>query len=48
MLETLPTCIKEGKESMKPILAGDWQRERLLRARYKHPSSITARARGEI
>jgi isopenicillin N synthase-like dioxygenase len=48
MIETLPTCAKDGEEKMKPIKAGDWQRERLLRARYKHPSSIAAKARGEI
>jgi isopenicillin N synthase-like dioxygenase len=48
MIETVPTCIKKGEGGMKPIKAGDWQRERLLRARYKHPSSVAARARGEI
>jgi isopenicillin N synthase-like dioxygenase len=48
MIETVPTCIKAGEEGMKPIKAGDWQRERLLRARYKHPSSVAARTRGEI
>jgi isopenicillin N synthase-like dioxygenase len=48
MIETLPTCVKEGEEVMKPIVAGDWQRERLLRARYKHPSSVAARAKGEL
>jgi isopenicillin N synthase-like dioxygenase len=48
MIETFPTCITEEKKAMVPIRAGDWQRERLLRARYKHPSTIAARARGEI
>jgi isopenicillin N synthase-like dioxygenase len=48
MIETVPMCIKKDEEGMKPIKAGDWQRERLLRARYKHPSSVAARARGEI
>jgi len=48
MIETLPTCVTEEKAAMKPILAGDWQRERLLRARYKHPTSIAAREKGEI
>ena len=48
MIETVPTCVKEDGVKMKPILAGDWQQERLLRARYKHPSSIAARAKGEI
>lgn len=48
LIETLPTCVSEGKPAMKPIAAGDWHRERLLRARYKHPSSVAARARGEI
>jgi isopenicillin N synthase-like dioxygenase len=38
MIETVPTCIKKCEGGMKPIKAGDWQRERLLRARYKHPS----------
>lgn len=48
MIETLPTCVREGKPAMKPIVAGEWYRERLLRARYKHPSSVAARARGEL
>lgn len=46
-IETLPGCEKEGDEGIK-VNAGEWQRERLLRARYKHPSSIAARARGEL
>lgn len=48
MIETLPGCEGEGGEKMVPIRAGDWQHERLLRARYKHPSSIAAREKGEI
>ncbi|PVH74559.1 Clavaminate synthase-like protein [Cadophora sp. DSE1049] len=48
MIETVPTCVKEDGVKMTPIMAGDWQQERLLRARYKHPSSIAARAKGEI
>lgn len=47
VLNTVPGCEREGKE-IKGLLAGDWQRERLLRARYKHPISVAARARGEI
>ncbi|KAH7360847.1 Clavaminate synthase-like protein [Rhexocercosporidium sp. MPI-PUGE-AT-0058] len=48
MIETVPTCVKADGVKMVPIKAGDWQQERLLRARYKHPSSIAARAKGEI
>lgn len=48
MIDTIPSCITPEKPAMKPIKAGDWNRERLLRARYKHPSSVAARARGEI
>jgi len=48
MIETLPTCVSAEQPAMVPIRAGDWQLERLLRARYKHPSSVAARARGEI
>jgi isopenicillin N synthase-like dioxygenase len=49
MIETLPGC-EAGAEGgkMTPIRAGDWHLERLLRARYKHPSSVAARARGAI
>lgn len=47
MVETLPGCGKEGEVGVK-VNAGEWQRERLLRARYKHPSSVAARARGEL
>lgn len=47
MIETLPGCGKVGEEGIK-VKAGNWQRERLLRARYKHPSSVAARERGEI
>ncbi|KAE8441099.1 hypothetical protein EG329_005866 [Mollisiaceae sp. DMI_Dod_QoI] len=47
LIETLPGCEIEGKEGVR-VNAGDWQRERLLRARYKHPSSVAARARGEL
>lgn len=43
LIETLPGCEGDVK-----VVAGDWQRERLLRARYKHPSSVKARERGEI
>lgn len=49
MLDVLPTCMsEENPPKYEGVRAGDWQRERLLRARYKHPSSIAARARGEI
>lgn len=48
LIETLPTCLEEGEKGMLPMSAGKWQLERLLRARYKHPSSVAARARGEI
>ena len=48
-IETVPSCRREGDGGvMKPVKAGDWNRERLLRARYKHPSSVAARERGEI
>jgi len=47
VIDTLPGCKVEGHEGVR-VVAGDWQRERLLRARYKHPSSVKARERGEI
>ncbi|KAI1343129.1 2OG-Fe(II) oxygenase [Xylariaceae sp. FL0016] len=49
MIRTVPTCLAEGeKPRYEDVKAGDWQRERLLRARVNHPASIAARARGEI
>ncbi|KAK9425470.1 putative Fe2OG dioxygenase domain-containing protein [Seiridium unicorne] len=49
MIKTLPTCIKDGeKPKYEDIKAGDWQRERLLRARINHPASKAAKERGEI
>ncbi|KAI1078105.1 Clavaminate synthase-like protein [Whalleya microplaca] len=49
MIRTLPTCVPEGeKPKYEDINAGDWQLERLLRARVNHPMSIAAKARGEI
>ncbi|KUJ13015.1 Clavaminate synthase-like protein [Mollisia scopiformis] len=47
VVETVPGCEVEGEEGVR-VVAGEWQRERLLRARYKHPSSVAARARGEL
>ncbi|KAH7325557.1 Clavaminate synthase-like protein [Stachybotrys elegans] len=49
MIRTLPTCLAEGETPKYPdIKAGEWQRERLLRARVNHPASKAARERGEI
>jgi len=49
MLDVLPSCISEKNPAKyQGIRAGDWQRFSLLKARYKHPSAIAARARGEI
>ena len=48
MIETVPTCLKEGEKPMVPIRAGKWNWERLMRARYKHPTVIAARERGEL
>ncbi|KAI0129105.1 Clavaminate synthase-like protein [Xylariales sp. AK1849] len=49
MIKTLPTCVTEGeKPKYEGIMAGDWQRERLLRARVNHPASKAAKERGEI
>ncbi|KAL1306807.1 hypothetical protein AAFC00_005464 [Neodothiora populina] len=49
MIETVPTCWGEGRKKVyEDVNAGAWQRERLFRARYKHPASIAARARGDI
>jgi isopenicillin N synthase-like dioxygenase len=46
-IETVPTCYGENRpKRYEDVNAGDWQRERLLRARYKHPASIAARANG--
>ena len=47
MIETVPTCWGPDRpKKYADVNAGDWQRERLLRARYKHPASIAARANG--
>ena len=44
-IETVPTCWgADRQKKYEDVNAGDWQRERLLRARYKHPASIAARA----
>ncbi|CAJ2504865.1 Uu.00g122590.m01.CDS01 [Anthostomella pinea] len=49
MIRTVPTCVAEGETpKYEDVKAGDWQRERLLRARVNHPASIAAKARGEI
>ncbi|KAI0009233.1 Clavaminate synthase-like protein [Xylariaceae sp. FL0662B] len=49
VVRTLPACVPEGQSpKYEDIKAGDWQRERLLRARVNHPASIAARERGEI
>ena len=48
MIETVPTCLKEGEDGMVPVRAGKWNWERLMRARYKHPAVIAARANGEL
>lgn len=49
MIRTLPTCLAEGETpKYEDVKAGDWQKERLLRARIRHPASIAARERGEI
>jgi isopenicillin N synthase-like dioxygenase len=49
LIETVPTCLAEGETpKYENIKAGDWQRERLLRARIRHPASIAAKEKGEI
>lgn len=49
MIRTLPTCLAEGETpKYEDVKAGVWQRERLLRARVRHPASIAARERGEL
>lgn len=49
MIKTVPTCIPPGETAKyEDVKAGDWQLERLLRARVNHPASIAARQRGEI
>ncbi|KAK4957394.1 hypothetical protein LTR10_005356 [Elasticomyces elasticus] len=48
-IETVPTCWSaERPKRYEDVNAGEWQRERLYRARYKHPASVAARAAGEI
>jgi isopenicillin N synthase-like dioxygenase len=40
-IEVVPTCItKEMPTQYKGIKAGDWQRQRLISSRYKHPAVI--------
>ncbi|KAK8175563.1 hypothetical protein IWX90DRAFT_483605 [Phyllosticta citrichinensis] len=49
VIKTVPSCVVEGEEDKyDEIRAGDWQLQRLLRARYKHPASVKARENGEI
>lgn len=49
MIRTLPTCLADGETpKYEDIKAGDWQLERLLRARVRHPASIAAKQKGEI
>lgn len=49
MLDVLPTCIsEENPAKYDGLRAGDWQREALLKSRYKHPAAVAARERGEI
>ncbi|KAK8197484.1 Clavaminate synthase-like protein [Phyllosticta capitalensis] len=49
IIKTVPSCVVEGEEDKyEEIRAGDWQLQRLLRARYKHPASVKARENGEI
>ena len=49
MITTVPTCLKPGeKPKYEDVNAAAWSRERLYRARYKHPASLAAKANGEI
>ncbi|KAF4123663.1 Isopenicillin N synthase [Geosmithia morbida] len=49
LIRTLPTCLGEGGDrKYDDIRAREWQQQRLLRARTKHPASILAKERGEI
>ncbi|KAK4539860.1 hypothetical protein LTR36_010321 [Oleoguttula mirabilis] len=45
---TLVVNVTDRPKKYVDVNAGAWQRERLYRARYKHPASIAARERGEI
>jgi len=44
VVERLEGC-GEGDRGILPVRAWEWHRERLLRARYKHPSSVMVRGR---
>jgi isopenicillin N synthase-like dioxygenase len=47
MIDTIPTCVSEDRPKVsEPILAGIWQRERLYRSRYKHPTAVAAKEKG--
>jgi isopenicillin N synthase-like dioxygenase len=49
MIRTLPTTLADGEApKYEDVKAGDWQLERLLRARVNHPASKAAKKRGEI
>ncbi|KAL1897035.1 hypothetical protein Sste5346_004239 [Sporothrix stenoceras] len=44
LVDIVPTCWSEERpKTAEPILAGVWQRERLYRSRYKHPTAVAAR-----
>lgn len=44
LVDIVPTCWSAARpKTAEPILAGTWQRERLYRSRYKHPTSVAAR-----
>lgn len=48
MIDIIPTCWSDkNPRKSEPILAGKWQKERLYRSRYKHPTAVAAKARGE-
>lgn len=47
-IDIIPTCWSDSEpKKAEPILASVWQKERLYRSRYKHPTAIRAKERGE-
>lgn len=48
IIDIVPTCWSEDRpKKFESVLAGKWHKERLYRARYKHPTAIRAMEKGE-
>lgn len=47
MIDTVPTRTSEDRpKASEPVLAEDWQKERLYRSRYKYQTAVVAKVQG--